>query len=137
MTGNQQVLDYLTNIPAWFLATCEDDQPHVRPFSFAAEHDGALWFCTAKSKDVYHELEVNPKFELSGWDPGHGWIVLRGKASLIDRVDDKIRQDGYEHMTWLGETYDGANDPDLTFFSVEDPQAWICDIDGSWTPIEF
>ena len=83
MTGNEQVLDYLTNIPAWYLATCEGDQPHVRPFSFAAEQDGKIWFCTATTKDVYRELEANPKFELSGWHPGHGWIILRGKTCCI------------------------------------------------------
>ena len=43
-----EVIDYLTNIPAWFFATCEGDQPRVRPFSFAAEDGGKLWFCTAK-----------------------------------------------------------------------------------------
>ena len=25
-----EVIDYLTNIPAWFFATCEGDQPRVR-----------------------------------------------------------------------------------------------------------
>lgn len=137
MTGNEQVLDYLTNIPAWYLATCEGDQPHVRPFSFAAEQDGKLWFCTATTKDVYRELKANPKFELSGWHPGHGWIILRGKAGLEDRANAEIRRAGYEHMCGLGETYEGENDPVLTFFSVEEPQAWMCDIDGSWDPIEF
>lgn len=137
MTGNEQVLDYLTNIPAWYLATCEGDQPHVRPFSFAAEQDGKIWFCTATTKDVYHELEANPKFELSGWHPGHGWIVLRGKAGLEDKANAEVRRAGFEHLVGLGETYEGENDPTLTFFSVEEPQAWMCDIDGSWVPIEF
>lgn len=137
MTGNEQVLSYLTNIPAWYLATCEGDQPHVRPFSFAAEQDGKIWFCTATTKDVYHELEVNPKFELSGWHPGYGWIILRGKAELIDEANAEVRRAGYEHMVGIGESYDTENDPVLTFFSVKDPQAWMCDIDGSWEPIEF
>lgn len=137
MTGNEKVLEYLTSIPAWFLATNEGDQPHVRPFSFAAEQEGKIWFCTATTKDVYYELKANPKFEASGWNPGHGWIILRGKAGLEDRVGTEIRQAGYEHMTGLGETYKGADDPILTFFSVEEPEAWICDIDGSWNAIEF
>lgn len=54
-----EVIDYLTNIPAWFFATCEGDQPRVRPFSFAAEDGGKLWFCTATNKDVYVQLEAN------------------------------------------------------------------------------
>ena len=43
MTGNETVLQYLTSVPAWYLATSVDDQPHVRPFSFAAEQDGKLF----------------------------------------------------------------------------------------------
>lgn len=61
-----EILEYLTSVPAWYLATCEGDQPRVRPFSFAAIDGGKLWFCTATNKDVYHQLKANPKFELSG-----------------------------------------------------------------------
>ena len=63
MNGTNTIVDYLTSVPAWYLATCEGDQPHVRPFSFAAVQDGRIWFCTATTKDVYRELELNPKFE--------------------------------------------------------------------------
>ena len=56
MTGNETILQYLTNVPAWYLATSVNDQPHVRPFSFAAEQDGKIWFVTATTKDVWEEL---------------------------------------------------------------------------------
>lgn len=137
MKGNQTIIDYLTSVPAWYLATCEGDQPHVRPFSFAAEQDGKIWFCTATTKDVYRELKANPKFEATAWQPGRGWIILRGEAGLTDKAQAEVRLAGYQHMTGLGEHYDGANDATLTFFSVENPSAWECDIDGSWIPIEF
>lgn len=103
MTGNETVLQYLTSVPAWYLATSVDDQPHVRPFSFAAEQDGKLWFCTATTKDVWEELLANQRFEATSWWPGHGWLILRGIAGLDDRVGDDIRQAGYDHLTGLGE----------------------------------
>ena len=137
MTGNETILQYLTSVPAWYLATSVDDQPHVRPFSFAAEQDGSLWFCTATTKDVYRELEANPKFELSAWKPGHGWVVMRGRANLNDRANEEVRRAGFEHMTGLGESYDGPQDETLTFFTVDEPKAWMCDIDGSWNPIDL
>ena len=126
MTGNEKILQYLSAVPAWYLATSVDDQPHVRPFSFAAEQDGKIWFCTATTKDVWDELVANPKFEATAWWPGHGWLILRGRAGLEDAVNDDIRYAGFAHLSGLGETYDGPNDPTLTFFSVEEPQAWIC-----------
>ena len=136
MTGNEKILQYLSAVPAWYLATSVDDQPHVRPFSFAAEQDGKIWFCTATTKDVWDELVANPKFEATAWWPGHGWLILRGRAGLEDMVNDDIRYAGFAHLSGLGETYDGPNDPTLTFFSVEEPQAWICNHE-EWVPVEL
>lgn len=133
--GLRTVLEYLTSVPAWYLATCEGDQPHVRPFSFAAIEGGRVWFCTATTKDVYRELEANPKFELTAWKPGHGWIILRGKADLDDRAGAGVRQAGFEHLLALGEQHTGPDAPELTFFSMTDAQAWVCDIEGTWEPL--
>ena len=54
--GLEKVLQYMTAVPAWYLATSVDGQPHVRPFSFAQIQDGKLWFVTATTKDVWQEL---------------------------------------------------------------------------------
>ena len=135
--GTKAVVDYLTSVPAWYLATCEDDQPHVRPFSFAAEEGGRIWFATATTKDVYRELEANPRFELTAWKPGHGWIILRGRAALDDRAGEAVREAAWRHLESLGESYEGPHDPRLTLFSMTDAEAWLCDIDGSWTPLDL
>ena len=134
--GMKTVMEYLTSIPAWYLATSVNDQPHVRPFSFAAEQDGKIWFCTATTKDVWEELLQNQLIEATAWWPGHGWLILRGRAGLDDRANAEMRQAGYEHLTGLNEHYDGPNDPTLVFFSVEEPQAWICNHD-EWVPVEL
>ncbi len=134
--GMKTVLEYLTSIPAWYLATSVNNQPHVRPFSFAAEQDGKIWFCTATTKDVWEELLQNQLIEATAWWPGHGWLILRGRAGLEDRANAEMRQAGYEHLTGLNEHYDGPNDPTLVFFSVEEPQAWICNHD-EWVPVEL
>ena len=135
--GIETVVDYLSSVPAWYLATCEGDQPHVRPFSFVAGFDGRIWFCTGKEKDVFRELEQNPRLEVSAWKPGSGWLVLQGEADLTDEVSDLIRRAGFAHMRSLGEAYDGVEDPNLVFFSVRSPRAWIRDIDGSETELDF
>lgn len=137
MNGTNTIVEYLTSVPAWYLATCEGDQPHVRPFSFAAEQDGRIWFCTATTKDVYRELLANPKLELSAWKPGRGWVVMRGRANLDDRANEDVRRAGFEHMVGLGESYSGPEDETLTFFTVDEAEARICDIDGSWNPVDL
>lgn len=136
MTGNETILQYLTSVPAWYLATSVNDQPHVRPFSFAAVQDGKIWFCTATTKDVWEEMQANPKVEATSWWPGHGWLILRGEARLVDEAGADVRQAGFDHMTGLGETYDGPADPTLTFFTIENAQAWICNHE-EWKPVEL
>ncbi|MEI3351300.1 MAG: pyridoxamine 5'-phosphate oxidase family protein [Collinsella sp.] len=66
-----------------------DGQPHVRPFSFAQIQDGKLWFVTARTKDVWQELLQNQRFEATSWWPGHGWLILRGRAGLDDRAFER------------------------------------------------
>ena len=133
-----KVVEFLNANPVQYLATVgRDGKAKCRPFMFAGELDGKLWFCTATNKDVYVQLEANPKFEASGWHPGQPWIVVTGEADLEDTVSEATRIAGYEHMTGLGETYEGPNDPRLTFFSVKNGIAKIADIDGSERIIEL
>mgnify|MGYP004552734115 CR=1 FL=1 len=64
---------------------------------------------------------------------------FRGHAVAVESstlASDAIRYAGFAHLSGLGETYDGPNDPTLTFFSVEDPQAWICSHE-EWVPVEL
>ncbi|MEY8460710.1 pyridoxamine 5'-phosphate oxidase family protein [Eggerthellaceae bacterium 24-137] len=139
--GKETIVAYLTSIPAWYLATVEETpegpRPHVRPFSFAAMQDGDIQFCTATTKDVYREMQANPFVELTAWKPGHGWVIMRGRANLADTASEAVRREGYDHMIGLGESYTGPDDPELTFFTIADAEAWLCDIDGSWNPVKL
>lgn len=120
---------YLCEVPAWYLATSVEGQAHVRPFSFAVIEDDRLWFCTARGKDVYDELQENPRFELSAWRPGNPWVIVRGSAVFAE-PSAATRQAGFEHMVALGEAHESANDGLLVFFYVADGFAKICDITG-------
>ena len=111
MDGLNTVLEYLTSVPAWYLATSVDGQPHVRPFSFAQIQDGKLWFVTARTKDVWQELLQNQRFEATSWWPGHGWLILRGRAGLDDRALDEMREAGWKHLEHLGEHYEHGRAP--------------------------
>lgn len=125
----QRVVSYLTAVPAWYLATSVDNRAHVRPFSFAAVEDGHIWFCTAKGKDVYRELQANPYFELCAWHPGNPWVIVAGQA-VFDEPSAQLRQAGFKHMLGLGEAHSSANDGLLVFFYLAQGQARICEITG-------
>ena len=125
----ERVVSYLRQVPAWYLATSENNKPHVRPFSFAAVEDGKIWFVTGNNKDVYEELTANPYFELAAWHPGNPWVVVAGKAVFAE-PSEAMRIEGFEHMLSIGEHHDSPNDGILVFFYVDEGRARVCEITG-------
>ena len=60
----QEVQAYLKECGAFFIATADGDQPHVRPFGVSEIIDGRLYIMTGKVKDVYKQMAANGKFEI-------------------------------------------------------------------------
>ena len=76
-----KVIEFLNANPVQYLATVgRDGKAKCRPFMFAGELDGRLWFCTNNQKDVYKDMQENPEIEISVSSPEYAWIRLHGKA---------------------------------------------------------
>ena len=61
-----EVLAYLKECGAFFLATNEGEQPRVRPFGAVEIIDGRLYIMTGKVKDVFKQMDANAKIEICG-----------------------------------------------------------------------
>ena len=78
-TNMQEVQAYLKECGAFFIATADGDQPHVRPFGVAEIIDGRLYIMTGKVKDVYKQMAANGKFEICALKKsGSEWMRLSG-----------------------------------------------------------
>ena len=76
-----EVVKFLQENPVQYLATIGcDGKAKCRPFMFAGELDGKLWFCTNNQKDVYKDMQHNPNIEISVSSPSYAWICLNGEA---------------------------------------------------------
>lgn len=65
-----KVVEFLNANPVQYLATVgRDGKAKCRPFMFAGEMDGKLWFCTNSTKDVYKDMQQNPEIEISVSSP--------------------------------------------------------------------
>ncbi len=78
-----KVLDFLNKAGTFYLATCDGDQPKVRPLGMAFEMDGKVTFGVGTFKDVYKQLEKNPKVEVVALGEQGHWLRYTGKAVLI------------------------------------------------------
>ena len=45
-----KIVEELKNVGTFYIATVENDQPRVRPFSSVTEFEGNIYLCTRKSK---------------------------------------------------------------------------------------
>ena len=83
-----EVQEFLKNCGVYYLATIDNDQPRVRPFVTAEIFEDHLYIETGKKKDVFKQIEKNPKVEICGFKDGK-WIRVSGKLVLDDRVEAK------------------------------------------------
>ncbi len=88
----REVVEFLQENPVQYLATIgRDGKAKCRPFMFCFEKDNKLWFCTNNQKDVYKDIQVNPKIEISVSSPSYAWIRLNGKRYL--KIIRKLKKD--------------------------------------------
>ena len=84
----EEVYALLKQAGTYYLATCENGQPRVRPFGTIHIYKDRLYIQTGKSKAVSRQLHANPKLELCAMLDGR-W--LRVEATAVEDDDREAR----------------------------------------------
>ncbi|MRX81906.1 pyridoxamine 5'-phosphate oxidase family protein [Eggerthella guodeyinii] len=130
----KNVVEFLTANPVQYLATVgRDGKAKCRPFMFAGEKDGKLWFDTNITKDVYKDMQENPEIEISVSSPDYAWIRLHGTAVFSD--DMAVKEMCIANPIVKGQ-YETAENPIFTVFYLDNPHGSIADFSGN-PPYEF
>ena len=102
----------LNRNPIFFLATSENNKPHVRVITLFRADENGLIFATGKHKDIYQQLISNPHVELLFWI-AHEDIQIRinGTAKIFEDLETKklvvekftflkpwVEQEGYDQL---------------------------------------
>lgn len=85
------VIEYLKANPVFHIATVEGAKARVRPFGFSMKRNGALYFCTNKTKNVYKQLSQNPEIEISDMGSDGTWMRVRGRIAFDDTREAKVQ----------------------------------------------
>lgn len=129
-----KVVEFLNTNPVQYLATVgRDGKAKCRPFMFAGELDGKLWFCTNNQKDVYKDMQANPYVEVTVSSPSYTWIRLHGK--VVFENNRTVKEDCMNNPIVKGQ-YQTADNPIFEVFYLEDPHGIIADFSGN-PPYEF
>ena len=125
----KKVIAFLQENPVQYLATIgRDGKAKCRPFMFAGELDGKLWFCTNSTKDVYKDMPEHPYVELSVSSPSYAWIRLSGKAVFENNMAAK--EMCMANPIVKGQ-YGDASNPIFEVFYLAEARAVIADFSGN------
>ena len=102
MTDREKVFDFMNEAQVLFLATTDGDQPKCRPLGFRMLVDDQIYFLTGTFKNVYKQLEANPKVEFVGRVNGD-FLRYTGKVAFDD--DKTLYDKAFETMPMLEKIY--------------------------------
>ena len=124
-----EVVKFLSENPVQYLATVgRDGKAKCRPFMFAGEMDGKLWFCTNNQKDVYKDLQQNPHTEICVSSPAYAWIRLNGRAVFEDNM--AVKEMCLANPI-VKSQYQTADNPIFEVFYLDGAKAVIADFSGN------
>ena len=119
-----KVLEFLKKNSTYFLTTMNGDQPEVRPFGTICKFEDKLYIQTGRKKDVFKQIEANPKVAICGWDAEAGaWLRINATAVIDDRdeASDVVLND-YPHLRNAYTPGDG----NCVVFWLKDATARFC-----------
>ena len=129
----QEVYEMLKKAGTYYLATCEEGQPRVRPFGTVNLYKGKLYIQTGKAKPVSKQLMANPKAEICAFHNGT-WVRIAGELVEDDRVE--ARKSMLDAYPSLRKMYD-ENDGNTQVFYFKNATATFSSFTSAPETIEF
>jgi len=123
------VAEILAETPMCFIATVKGNEPKVRAFQYQFEQGDGLWFCTARSKDVFKQLQANPAVEICAVKQDMTWLRVSGNVSFEDSFPVKERILAEQPL--IKGIYGTPDNPDFTVFCLKHGAYTIADFSGN------
>lgn len=103
----EEIYEFLKACGDYFLATCDDGQPRVRPFGTVNIYNDRLYIQTGKSKSVSRQLHKNPKLEICAMKDGK-WMRVEATAAEDDDREARVSMlEAYPNLKALYSPDDG------------------------------
>ena len=131
----QEVQAYLKECGAFFIATADGDQPHVRAFGVSEIIDGRLYIMTGKVKDVYKQIAANGKFEICALKKsGSEWMRLSG--TLVNDETLAVKEEFLNRNESLKSMYK-ADDDNMAVLYITNATARFCSFSAPERKVGF
>jgi uncharacterized pyridoxamine 5'-phosphate oxidase family protein len=127
---SNEVFDFLAANRPFYMATVDGSIPRVRPMGFIMEYEGKIWFGMGTHKNVYQQLQANPKVEITTTNSDRNWIRVSGEAFFDPRPE--LFEAALVAMPQLKDIY-APGGPAMGIFSLKNGQAVFMGIKGEVT----
>lgn len=121
-----EIIEFLNANPTGYLATSENNIPHLRPWQFMFEDSGKLWFCTGNNKKVCKQIKHNPNIEFSSMSNSMKTIRVSGIAQFLN--DSSIKERILEQNNLVKSIYKNPDNPVFEVFFIEHGKAILQDL---------
>ncbi|MDR2198772.1 MAG: pyridoxamine 5'-phosphate oxidase family protein [Deltaproteobacteria bacterium] len=124
-----KVLEFLQKNSPFYLATLKDREPQVRPFGLAFGYHGKIYFGCGTQKQVYRQINDNPRVQLATTSPDGTWLRYTGFAQFDD--DPDLYDSAVNFFPPLGKMYPKGSKNTIGFFHLKSGVALFCDASGA------
>ncbi len=120
----KECIKFANENPVCYIATEDGDWPRVRAFLMWFADESGFYFHTGFPKNVYKQLNRNPKVEICFNTPKFDRMMrLDGEVEFLDNSDLRARL--LEDRPFLKAFSKGPNNPLLAIFRISKGVAWF------------
>jgi uncharacterized pyridoxamine 5'-phosphate oxidase family protein len=125
-----EVIEFTNQNPAAWVATAENNQPHVRAMAMWFADKTGFYFHTGSQKRLYTQLNNNPKVEAGFMQPGEmGNMQMVRITGTIEVINDPVLQKKlFEDRPWLNAIFAAYPNEKIFMFRIAHGEAQYWDM---------
>ncbi|MCK9151980.1 pyridoxamine 5'-phosphate oxidase family protein [Methanobacterium alcaliphilum] len=134
----EDCIKFANETPVCYLATVDGDQPRVRALGFWFADETGFYFQIGDIKDMYGQMQANPKVEACFWQPDEHTGTMMRVAGEVEFVDDiSLKKKVLEDRPFLKEFGMTFDSPGLIIFKIPKGQAYFWTMATNFQPKEM
>ena len=130
-----KAIDFLKKAKVFYLATAEEDQPHVRPIGFVMEYEGKPAFYSDSRKKVYKQMKANPKVAFCAVDDKMNTMRVTGKVRWI--TSEETKKAALEAMPMLAKVGYSEKEGPFEIYTIDADTINCVSMKGEEIPVEW
>ena len=122
LNGVTKAVKFLKDCGVFYIASCDNTVPHLRPFGAVTEYNGKAYITTGSNKHVFKQMITNPSVEIAATAEDGSWIRIAARVSVV--VNTAVKQAVIDDYPGIIEIYKGREEF-YTVLSLDDASVQI------------